>query len=154
TVVSTLLWLLGAGIALTRLVAGLVAASRLARRASPVDDWMWKLAANRIAEALRIRAPIALRASTDATVPLTWGSWKRSVLLLPCDARNWPAGRRRAVLLHELAHVRRRDCFVRCLAQAACAVQWFNPLAHLALRQLRAEQERACDDVVLAAGMG
>jgi hypothetical protein len=79
--------------------------------------------------------------------------WGRSVVLLPLDADGWPADRRRAVLLHELAHVRRHDCLVRSLAQAACALQWFNPLAHLALQRLRVEQERACDDVVLAAGM-
>jgi hypothetical protein len=52
-----------------------------------------------------------------------------------------------------MAHVRRHDCLVRSLARVACASLWFNPLAHLAMRRLHAEQEGACDDVVLEAGM-
>jgi HEAT repeat protein len=56
------------------------------------------------------------------------------------------------VLQHELAHVRRRDCAVQALAQLACALHWFNPAAHLAVSRLRAEQERACDDLVIESG--
>ena len=58
----------------------------------------------------------------------------------------------RVVLLHELAHIRRRDCLVHCLAQAAFALHWCNPLMWMALARLRAERERACDDLVLVAG--
>jgi beta-lactamase regulating signal transducer with metallopeptidase domain len=151
--IVTLVWLVGAAIGLARLVAGLLVARRLVRRAVPVEDWTWRVSAQRIADLQRIETPVTLRATPDASVPMTWGLWRRSVLLLPHDAANWPADRRRAVLLHEMAHVKRRDCLVRSLAQAACTLHWFNPFAHLALRRLRAEQERACDDVVLAAGM-
>jgi beta-lactamase regulating signal transducer with metallopeptidase domain len=149
----TSVWLSGAAIGLARMVAGFFWAIRFARRARPVTDWTCSLAANRIAESLRITTPVALRMSAQASVPLTWGLWRRSYLFLPLDAEAWPATRRHAVLLHEMAHIRRRDCLVRSLAQAACVLQWFNPLAHLAFRRLRTEQERACDDVVLAAGM-
>ena len=58
----------------------------------------------------------------------------------------------RVVLLHELAHIRRRDCLVHCLAQAALALHWCNPMMWMALARLRAERERACDDLVLVAG--
>jgi TonB family protein len=57
------------------------------------------------------------------------------------------------VLLHELAHVARRDWLSQLAAEALRVAFWFNPLAWVAARQLRSESERACDDVVLAAGV-
>ena len=76
----------------------------------------------------------------------------RPAILLPCAALHWGPARMRVVLLHELAHIRRRDCLVHCLAQAALALHWCNPLMWMALARLRAERERACDDLVLVTG--
>jgi TonB family protein len=85
-------------------------------------------------------------------MPLAWGLL-HPVVLLPKGASEWPEGRLQAVLLHELIHVRRRDLLAQAIAQAACCLYWFHPLAWLGLRQQRQERERACDDAVLAAGL-
>ena len=85
-------------------------------------------------------------------MPMTWGAF-RPVVLLPEDARSWPAARRREVLTHELAHVKRGDWTARLIAALACAVYWFNPLVWMAASRMRNEQELACDDTVLAGGV-
>jgi hypothetical protein len=59
----------------------------------------------------------------------------------------------RAVLLHEISHLRRNDPLALWVAHLALALHWFNPLAWLAVRQLRVEQENACDDCVLLHGV-
>ena len=64
-----------------------------------------------------------------------------------------PAERLRAVLLHELSHLRHRDPLCNFIGQFARTVHWFNPLAWLALAQLRIEQERTCDDDALCGGI-
>ena len=94
----------------------------------------------------------ALLASEHVTVPFTSGVL-RPVVVVPATAlATWTDERIRVVLLHELAHVRRRDCLVQAMSQVACAAYWFNPLTWIAARRLRAERERACDDLVLEAG--
>ena len=84
-------------------------------------------------------------------MPMAAGIFTPSVLM-PEDANRWPLERLRIVLLHELAHVKRRDCLTHVIAQLACALHWFNPLAWIAARHIRTERERACDDLVLACG--
>jgi beta-lactamase regulating signal transducer with metallopeptidase domain len=60
---------------------------------------------------------------------------------------GWTLDRRRAVLLHELAHVRRRDLVGHTIGRFACALYWFHPLVWTAAKRLRSESERACDDL-------
>jgi TonB family protein len=74
-------------------------------------------------------------------------------VLLPTSAVGWPDARKRVVLAHELAHIRRRDWHVQLLAEFTCALYWFNPLFWMARNRLSCESERACDDVVLSLGV-
>jgi TonB family protein len=91
--------------------------------------------------------------SERAAVPLVWGI-VRPVIALPIASRHWSAERLRTVLLHEMIHVQRRDLLAQVVAQAACCLYWFHPLAWIAAREHRRERERACDDAVLQRGMG
>lgn len=97
------------------------------------------------------RVPRLLIGAANA-VPMVWGVW-RPRLLLPAGFESWTAGKLRGVLLHELAHLKRGDPLALWLAQWVKALHWFNPLAWLTIRQLRADQERACDDAVLRHGV-
>jgi hypothetical protein len=73
-------------------------------------------------------------------------------IVLPASAEEWTDDRRRAVLFHELAHVKRHDLVGHTLGRLACALYWFHPLVWTAAKHLRAESERACDDLVLSCG--
>jgi beta-lactamase regulating signal transducer with metallopeptidase domain len=76
----------------------------------------------------------------------------KAAILIPAIGDSWSPDRRRAVLLHELAHVGRRDCLTQMLAAVVCAVYWVHPGAWWMARRLRVERELACDDLVLSAG--
>lgn len=94
---------------------------------------------------------VRLAENEDCPVPLAWGFF-RPLIVLPAASRSWGPERLRAVLLHELAHIRRGDAFWHLVAELACAAHWFNPLVWRAARRLRLESEHACDDAVLAGG--
>lgn len=144
-------WLIGASLILARLGAGVIAVQWMARRTERVVDAPWLAQARSLAADLGISPRVVFLRSKGAGMPMAWGVF-RPVVLMPAGADQWPAERLRIVLLHELAHVKRRDCLTHMLAQISCAVHWFNPLAWMAARHVRTERERACDDLVLAAG--
>jgi beta-lactamase regulating signal transducer with metallopeptidase domain len=101
---------------------------------------------------LGIGRPVTLLIHPDRTIPLVWGILRHR-LMLPAAAQEWSGEQLRSVLLHELAHVKRRDALAQLLAQIACALHWFNPLVWLAGWRMGLECERACDDRVLASGV-
>lgn len=130
---------------------GALRVARIAQHARPLHSADWLALQSSLAAGLKLRTPVRLLAAPGPAMPMTWGT-RRPVVLLPSDAEQWPDTRRRDVLLHELAHVVRRDCLTQLVALCACAVYWFHPLVWVAARRLRVERERACDDRVLAAG--
>ena len=101
---------------------------------------------------LGIKQRVKLLLHPHKTIPVVWGIL-RPRLLLPAIAGQWSEEQLRSVLLHELAHIKRRDALSQLLAQTACALHWFNPLVWLAVWRLHVERERACDDLVLASGV-
>ncbi len=77
------------------------------------------------------------------------GVWQpRLALPADFDDRFSPA-ERELILAHETVHLRRHDNAWNLLAALCCCLQWFNPLAWWAWRRMRADQELACDAVVL-----
>lgn len=100
------------------------------------------------------RRPVEVRISESAhpKVAMTWGLW-RPVILLPKGARSWKDEQSRAILLHELAHVKRADSLVLGFMLVVCAAQWFHPLIWLAVRRFRADSELVADEAVINAGI-
>jgi len=88
----------------------------------------------------------------NVSMPLTCGVL-RPVIILPRNARQWSRARLRIVLLHESAHVRRRDCLAKSASLTSRTLLWWNPLAWVMTARLDEEQERACDEAVLSAGV-
>ncbi len=83
--------------------------------------------------------------------PCVWAGFLRPTLALPAD---WLDGLTRlqqsAVLVHELAHLRRRDHWVRWLESAVVALCWWHPITWVARRELREAEELCCDGWVVA----
>ena len=146
-----LAWLAGAAALLLPLLAGTIIVWRQARRAERINSGSWGHLLDELRPRLGVRGRVVLLRSNWPNIPLTCGIFSPAIIL-PAEADNWPADRRRVVLLHELAHIRRRDCLTQLLARLARVIYWFNPLVWLAGRMLRIEREQACDDLVLASG--
>ena len=142
------LWIVVAALLLVREGAGRLGAARLTRSAAEIAAGELADEARELALRLRIRRRVRLcstgRVASPATVVLL-----RPHIFLPRDAEQWPVGRRRVALLHELAHVSRRDDLVLLIGRTARACFWFHPLVWWAVRELRRLAEEACDDVVL-----
>lgn len=145
------IWLAGAGALFLRLLAGFVALGSITRRARSLDNTDWTDVLDRARAWMKVRERPVLLVSPRVAMPCTSG-WRRPVIVLPESALDWDDQRREMVLMHELAHIRRRDILWHLVAQVAVAVHWFNPLVWAAARALRADAERAADDLVVGAG--
>src|SRR5687768_14771724 len=145
------LWIVGSIAVLLRLALGTVRVGKLARDGSRVIDGAWLSLAQRVAGRLGINRPLTLLHGDRLGIPVTWGIVYPAVLLPP-DAEEWPEERRRFVLVHEMAHIKRFDALTQLLAQFAIALFWFDPLIWLAAHRMRVEREHACDDYVLRDG--
>jgi beta-lactamase regulating signal transducer with metallopeptidase domain/peroxiredoxin len=134
-----------------RMAVGIARARRLRRESRRADGDAWSDLFTSLKREVGGTCSAELRFHADIEAPLALGV-ARPTILLPPDAREWPAERRRLVLLHELMHLRRNDITLGLLAQLARASHWPNPLAWTGLRALRHTSEMACDEAVIAMG--
>ncbi len=144
-------WAVGTALLFARLGIGLLSSRRVLDESEPVLEPGWTELLSDARERLGVREDVALRRSDRARLPLTLGLW-RPAILLPLDSSGYSPSRRSAVIFHELAHVRRRDCLSQLLSQLAAGTFWWNPLVWIAAMKMRVLSERASDDLVLDAG--
>jgi beta-lactamase regulating signal transducer with metallopeptidase domain len=150
-VLVLVVWLGGSAVVLVRIVSGFMRVRRMTRIARSLRDPALRLRAHGTAAELGVDRPLRLLEGDVATMPITFGIL-RPTLLLPSCAREWTRARQDAVLRHELEHIRRHDSLTQLIAELGCAFYWFNPLMWYASLRLRVEREHACDDAVLASG--
>lgn len=147
-----LLWLSGVAAMLLPLVTGQLVIIRAMRRARSLNDPAWLKLLRELADKSGIRRTPRLFIMPGGVMPLTFGL-RRPAILLPAECLQWTEMCRRIVLVHELAHIRRRDGLWQLFSNIIAAAWWFQPLVWLARRRLRQESEHACDAQVLAAGV-
>lgn len=144
-------WVLGVCIFALRISRGIITTTRLSKRAQVITDPDWQSCLAAAARDVQLRSVVQLRWTAETPLPVTWGI-RDPVVLLPLSAAAWSHGRRRIVLLHELAHVRRRDCWTELFVSLVCALYWFHPGVWWVALQLRLAREQACDNMVVGAG--
>lgn len=147
----TVAWGIGAAAIALRAGLGLWIVGRRRREARPVRGARWRARVADAARAIGVDVPVRLYAHERVATPMTWGCLRPSILL-PADHERWSEGRCESVLLHELAHVRRRDWWMQLAVLAVQSALWFHPLVWLAGRRLLVERELACDEEVVRAG--
>jgi beta-lactamase regulating signal transducer with metallopeptidase domain/Tfp pilus assembly protein PilF len=144
-------WFLGSALVLAKLTVGVLRMRWVVRRAERVTDPQLLRQLDACIETLHLRARPWLASSGSVGVPLVWG-WLRPTMIVPREFVDWPAGRVRAVMLHELGHLKRIDWPILLLGRVAAALYWFHPLVWFLERHVKQECERACDDIVVAYG--
>jgi beta-lactamase regulating signal transducer with metallopeptidase domain len=139
------LWLAGAlawyALALLRLRRF----SRMLRHAIPAPESL-RQRTQRLAERLRLRRCPGVWLVPGRVAPMLWAAGGRPRILFPADLlKQVGVEQQNALLVHELAHLRRRDHWVRWLEFAAAGLYWWNPVLWFARRELREAEEQCCD---------
>jgi TonB family protein len=143
-----LLWSLGAMLGFCQMLMAWAAVRRLRHCAQAFQD---RGVCTELSQALGLRHSIDVLETRRGRMPMTVG-FLRPAILLPVEAGNWTDERKRIVLMHELAHVRRGDVAAHLLARTALSLYWWNPMVWITWREFLKERERATDDLVLNTG--
>ena len=140
-------WLAGVVVMLLRLALDARALARVRHAPAPAH---LVAAVRRAARASAVAPPTVREA--DVASPQVAG-WRRPRLLVPSGlARDLTPAELDAVLLHELAHVRRRDLSWNLLQRGVLALLWFHPVAWVLQAAVARERERCCDALALRHG--
>jgi TonB family protein len=125
-------WLIGAAVQGSRLVASLLRIERIRRNAAPLDI---------CGECVLV--------STDVTIPIAAGLLKPVVIIPKMVVETLAPNDLERVVAHERAHIRRKDILGNLIQRSIEAVLFFNPCVYIIGRNLINERESACDDVAV-----
>lgn len=144
-------WMAGVLIFHVRSLAGWVAARRLRQRGVCRASDPWPLRLEHLRLRLRVSRPVILLETGLADVPVVIG-YLKPVILVPAGLlAGMPAAQVEALLLHELAHVRRHDYLVHLLQRVVEGFLFYHPAIWWITRVIRAERENCCDDLAVEA---
>ncbi|MEM7262561.1 MAG: M56 family metallopeptidase [Planctomycetota bacterium] len=137
-------WIAGAALFLVLLFRRTWRFRRVVRRAPLAPSWV-RERARALAEAFELSTP-EVRVVARAVPPLLWPFGRSSTIVLPDGlVDRLDDNQLDTLLAHELAHLRRRDHWVRILEIGLLAAYWWFPVLRWVLGHLREAEEQCCD---------
>ena len=143
-------WLTGVAVMLLRTLAIVLGGGRLRRRCRPVESETVLAMIERWRRHMHIGRPIRVVMGEHLSVPGVVGCLWPTLLLPVAMVSGVPADDLRAILAHELAHIRRFDYLVNFCQMVVEALLFFNPAVWWVSRQIRLEREACCDAAAVA----
>jgi beta-lactamase regulating signal transducer with metallopeptidase domain len=132
-----------------RLLSGLVYAQRIRHYQTRLAPGEWQQRLSDLLRKLRISRPVILLESALIKVPVVIGVLKPAILVPMGMLANLPAQQLESILLHELAHIRRRDYLFNLVQHVVDTLFFFNPALIWISSLIRTERENCCDDIAI-----
>ena len=143
-------WAVISSIALARLVFGMLRLQQMRRRSLPLSTSLLDPLLQKTVEQFACGRRVTLRVSDEVAVPAALGFMSPAVVLPSWAVQELSSTELNAILIHELAHLRRRDDWTNFAQKILRAVFFFHPAVWWLENRLTIEREIACDDAVLA----
>lgn len=147
--VAALGWLAGVALMLARTTGSALGAVRLTRGTQVHDRDLLDLV-ERLRREIGIRCQVRVVSCRDNLGPCVLGLVWPTIVLPLAFATSLPADELRAILAHELAHIRRRDSLWNLAQMLVESLLFFNPVVWWLGRQVRVEREACCDAMAVA----
>ncbi len=144
-----LVWFIGIAIGIVQTVLDMARFRQWWQTTIVAESAVLSAAARSAAESTGLHRNIAIYRSNLLPAPVSFGLIRPRIVVPTGIESSLPADQLRAVLLHELAHIARRDLWIGLLQQAARIVHWWNPFVHWANQRLADLREQICDDIAI-----
>jgi beta-lactamase regulating signal transducer with metallopeptidase domain len=144
------LWAFAVFFALTRIVVGIAKLSLLRHDSIPVPTESLDGVLRRTIEECESKFPGAVRITSRVRVPTAVGFFSPAILLPEWTLKDLPPEDLASIILHEFAHLQRRDAWTNLVQKLVRAIFFFHPAVLWIESRLSLEREMACDEVVVA----
>lgn len=144
------LYFVGVGIQFLSLTLAWFKARSLGNGETLLKDPMWTSRLNALRERLQIPKQVTLHISENITVPITAGFIKPIILLPVAMVSRLDPEQVEAILLHELAHIKRLDYLWNIVQKVMESILFFNPFVWLIVKEIHKEREYCCDEIVVS----
>jgi beta-lactamase regulating signal transducer with metallopeptidase domain len=144
-------WVVGASYLQLRLIMSWFRARQMKYLGVRLLPASWQRDLDDLRARLGIERAVRILESSLVNVPSVIG-WSRPIVLVPVDIMSTlTPPQLRAIIAHELAHIRRHDYLVNLLQNVFESVLFFHPVTWWVSDRLRAEREYCCDDIAVSA---
>lgn len=143
-------WLMIISLKTIQLMMGINMLGKLRKQHTSDAGEFWNEKLERLMVSMNMSAPVKMYQSATATVPMVIGFFKPLILFPAAMLNALKTDEVEAIILHELAHIRRHDFLVNLLQRFTEIIFFFNPAVHWISELIRREREYCCDDLAIA----
>jgi len=147
---AVFVWLVGICCQLLRFIIGTRRIRKLCHTGTPGDEIITRAIADEVCRRLQLKSLPTIRLSCHAAVPMVTGLRKPIILLPDRAVRDATSEQIVHILIHECAHIVRRDLLVSLVQRFVATVYWPHFHVHMINRRLSRAREEVCDNFVLA----